>query len=144
MQIALFLENILFVLGSSQASNVGGVCSVANLRPQSLSIALSVRSDECMKQAAGFGRLQGAKRKRRLCLCNQPGADVWDVGIGDMKTEEQKRPGKGLVDFLIYLHLVALLKLVSVSSEAHSILSSPTLISLFSYVDNEISLQQFN
>lgn len=40
VQIALFLRNILFVLGSSQASNVGGVRCVLNLGPQSLSLAL--------------------------------------------------------------------------------------------------------
>lgn len=46
MQIALFLKTVLFVLGCSQASNVGGVCCVTNLRPQGLNLALSVRSDE--------------------------------------------------------------------------------------------------
>lgn len=40
VQIALFLRNILFVLGSSQASNVGGVCCVVKLGPQSRSLAL--------------------------------------------------------------------------------------------------------
>lgn len=46
MHNALFLKTVLFVLGCSQASNVGGVCCVTNLRPQSLNLALSVRSDE--------------------------------------------------------------------------------------------------
>jgi hypothetical protein len=39
MQIALFLRNILFVLGRSQASNVGGVFCVVNVGPQSLSLS---------------------------------------------------------------------------------------------------------
>lgn len=54
VQIALFLRNILFVLGSSQASNVGGVCCVINLEPQSRCCLLRCLCEASLKPVGDF------------------------------------------------------------------------------------------
>lgn len=86
MQIALFLRNISFVLGSSQASNVGGVCYVVNLRPQSPILAVRSDVDEASCTPVGACRNAGAYVDRWLRggsgdLRGSRGGQVRDSGL---------------------------------------------------------------
>lgn len=94
MQIALFLRNISFVLGSSQVSNVGGVCCVINFRPRSLSLALLLAQMLLWSQPQACGRLQG-----RVKECAHTWVDRW-LWWGELVRRWQKRPGEGTGAFL--------------------------------------------
>lgn len=85
----LFLKNVLFVLRCSQASNVGGVCCVKNLRPQSLNLSLSEQMS-CRKQAASLWD------KHRSDVRGPAQAEPWgrclrDVGIWVTWRENHRR-----------------------------------------------------
>lgn len=64
VRITLFLKIILFALGCGQASHVGAVCCVTNLRPQRPTFALSVRwRGVCIEQADGLWETPGGKKR---------------------------------------------------------------------------------
>lgn len=96
VRITLFLKIILFALGCGQASHVGAVCCVTNLRPQRPTFALSVRSrGVCIKQAMAFGRLQGAKKEwcSWTCIRQSLWADFFETW--ESRWQEKRREADG-------------------------------------------------